>query len=109
MSGGENDPSQPRTVFDPSQRTGNVIVGTQRVSAPDQPAWTTATYQDPKEADHKRQMEAAEAEYKRKKEDDERERTAKRRNSPRSVGRPSRKASPSLSSSLLPSAASGSS
>ena len=53
-------------------RVGNRIVGTTQFGIPEQTQWTSATYQEPLEAAHKRQMEAEEAAHQRKKEDDER-------------------------------------
>jgi hypothetical protein len=56
-------------------RSTNIIQGGQGLTVG---PLTSATYQDPSEAEHKRKMEADEAEHLRKIEDDEREHAHKK-------------------------------
>ncbi len=72
MSGKELGVARPTPASSPVESGGNRIIGPTEVGVTTGAGWTTATYQDPEEAAHKRQMEADEAAHQRKKEDEER-------------------------------------
>jgi len=77
-SGEEPGATPPTPASSPAPSGGNRIIGPTEVGVTTGAGWTTATYQDPDEAAHKRQMEADDAAHMRKKEDEERAHSQKK-------------------------------
>lgn len=71
MSGEEAGVTRPAPAPPPAESGGNRIVGPTEVGVTTGTGWTTATYQDPEEARHQRDIEKSKLDYEQKKERDE--------------------------------------